>query len=78
MGRYNAGARAESGMFEPKIRLDKNLYDKLKKCADEAGYPSVDTFIQHVLEKTASSIERDTSDEEAVTRQLQGLGYIDE
>jgi hypothetical protein len=65
-------------MFDPRISISKELYDKLKKCADDAGYPSVDAFVRHVLEKTASSIERDTSDEEAVTRQLQGLGYIEE
>ena len=64
-------------MFDPKIKIDRNLYEKLSKCARAAGYASVEEFVQHVLEKTASSLEREAMDEEAVTRQLQGLGYLE-
>ena len=62
-------------MFDPKIRLEKLLYDRLKKCAEDAGYDSVDQFIGHVLDKTATALERHALDEDAALRQLRDLGY---
>jgi hypothetical protein len=38
-------------MFGHKIKLDNDLYEKLKKCADAAGYSSAAEFAVHVLEK---------------------------
>ena len=63
-------------MFEPKIKLDRDLYDRLKKTAAAAGYSSVDEFVVHLLEKAASDAERAQGKEE-VRKRLQGLGYID-
>ena len=63
-------------MFGPKIKLDKDLYERLEKCAETAGYSSVDEFIRHTLEKAVQSIEEADSEEE-VKKRLQGLGYID-
>jgi metal-responsive CopG/Arc/MetJ family transcriptional regulator len=63
-------------MFGPSIKLDKDLYDRIKRCADAAGYSSPKEFIQHVLEKELSKIETDDSDEEIV-KKLQGLGYLE-
>ncbi len=63
-------------MFEPKIKLDRNLYERLQKTAELAGYSSVDEFVIHLLEKAASDAERAQGKEE-VRKRLQGLGYIE-
>ena len=63
-------------MFGPAIKLDKDLFDRVKRCADLAGYSSPKEFIQHVLERELSSMEEEGSDEEIV-KKLQGLGYIE-
>ncbi len=63
-------------MFGPAIKLDRDLFDRVKRCADLAGYSSPKEFIQHVLERELSSLEEGESDEEIV-KKLQGLGYIE-
>ncbi|MDA0832669.1 MAG: hypothetical protein O2955_03595 [Planctomycetota bacterium] len=63
-------------MFEPKIKIGKDLYATLKKAADVAGYSSVDEFILHILETAAAEVEQAQSEEE-VRKRLQGLGYIE-
>jgi metal-responsive CopG/Arc/MetJ family transcriptional regulator len=63
-------------MFGPSIKLDKELYDRVKRCADVAGYSSPKEFIQHVLEKELEKFSGDESDEEIV-KKLQGLGYLE-
>lgn len=63
-------------MFEPKVKIERGLYDTLKKAAQAAGYSSVDEFIIHVLEKTAAEVEKAQSEEE-VRKRLQGLGYVE-
>ena len=63
-------------MFEPKVKIDRNLYATLKRAAQIAGYSSVEEFILHVLEKAASEVEQAQSEEE-VRKRLQGLGYIE-
>lgn len=63
-------------MFEPKVKLDRALYDRLTRVADQAGYSSVDEFVLHLLEKAAEDAESSESEED-VRKRLQGLGYID-
>ena len=63
-------------MFGPKVKIDKELYERLARCAEAAGYSSTDEFIRHALEKAASAIEEADSEED-VKKRLQGLGYID-
>ena len=63
-------------MLGPKVKLDKELYERLKRCSEAAGYSSVEEFIRHTLEKTAATIVDADSDEE-VKKRLQGLGYLD-
>lgn len=58
-----------------KIKLDKELMEKLKKAAEVAGYSSVNEFVVHVLEKELSNIDDGASDEE-IKKKLEGLGYI--
>lgn len=58
------------------IKLDKALYERVKRCADAAGYSSPQEFVEHVIERELAQIEDGASDEE-ITKRLQGLGYIE-
>jgi metal-responsive CopG/Arc/MetJ family transcriptional regulator len=62
-------------MFGPKIKLEQELYDRVKKFAEIAGYSSVDEFVAHVLEKEIAAVGESDSEEEVKNR-LKGLGYI--
>ncbi len=59
-----------------KIKIDSNLYDRLKASAEKMGYSNMDEFITHIIEKELSKIEA-TDDDATVTDRLRGLGYID-
>ncbi len=63
-------------MFGPKIKVDKDLYERARQCAEAAGYSSVDEFVRHTLEKAVAALEEADSEEE-VRKRLQGLGYLD-
>ncbi len=58
-----------------KIKIDKELLERIKRIAEVAGYASHEEFIQHVLEREAAQFEDDQSDDE-ITEKLRGLGYI--
>jgi metal-responsive CopG/Arc/MetJ family transcriptional regulator len=62
-------------MFGSSIKLDKTLLAKVKRCADLAGYSSVEEFVAHIIEKEIASIESSDSEAE-IKKKLQGLGYI--
>ena len=59
-----------------KIKIDSNLYDRVKKAAEKVGYSNVEEFITHIIEKELSKIEA-ADDDSNVTERLRGLGYID-
>ena len=58
-----------------RVKLDRDLVDRLRKVADVAGYATVDEFITHVLEKEMLHFEGAASDED-IRNKLKGLGYI--
>ncbi len=58
-----------------KVKLDKDLLEKVKKFSELAGYSSVEEFITHCLEKEISKLE-ESANEEEVKKKLKGLGYI--
>lgn len=62
-------------MFEPKIKISKELYERVKKFAELAGYASVDEFVIHALEREVKALEGSDSEDE-IKKKLQGLGYI--
>jgi len=64
-------------MFGPSIKLDKDLFDRIKRIADTAGYSSPKELIQHVLERELDKIEEDARSDEDILKKMQGLGYID-
>jgi metal-responsive CopG/Arc/MetJ family transcriptional regulator len=58
-----------------KIKIDKQLWEKLTKISELAGYSSAEEFVTHALEKEVAQIEEAETDEE-VREKLKGLGYI--
>ena len=62
-------------MFGSKIKIDKDLLEKVKRYSEIAGYSSVEEFITHALEKEIVKLEDADSDEE-IKKRLKGLGYI--
>ncbi len=62
-------------MASAKVKIDKALFDKIKRYAEMSGYSSVEEFITHCLEKEVARIE-DADSEEEIKKKLKGLGYI--
>ena len=58
-----------------KIKLNKELYERVANFAKLAGYSSVDEFVTHALEKELAQLEDAQSDEE-IKEKLKGLGYL--
>ncbi len=62
----------------PKVKIDSNLYGRIKKVADIAGYSSTDEFIIHVIEKELEQLEvSDDQGDKKIEERLRGLGYIE-
>jgi hypothetical protein len=59
-----------------KIKLDKDLLEKVRKYAGLAGYASAEEFIRHVLEREIAKLEEGGASEEEIKKRMQGLGYI--
>ena len=59
----------------PKIKLDKDLFERVKKASEVAGYSSVNEFVVHILEKELVGLDESASDEE-IKKKLEGLVYI--
>lgn len=62
-------------MFGPKVKLSKQLYEKVLMYSELAGYSSPEEFVTHALEKEIALLEEADSEEE-IKKKLQGLGYI--
>ncbi len=58
-----------------KIKIDSALFDRAKKAAETAGYSSIEEFVTHIIETELAKHE--TTDDDKVTDQLRGLGYIE-
>jgi metal-responsive CopG/Arc/MetJ family transcriptional regulator len=62
-------------MASVKVKVDKALFDKIKKLAELSGYSSADEFVAHCLEKEIAKFEEADSEEE-IKKKLKGLGYL--
>jgi hypothetical protein len=62
-------------MATEKIKLDKDLMDKVRKFAQISGYSSPEEFVVHCLEREIASLEESDTEEE-IKKKLKGLGYI--
>ena len=58
-----------------KIKIDKDLLERIKQISEIAGYASYEEFIHHALEKEIAQFD-DASSDEDITEKLKGLGYI--
>jgi metal-responsive CopG/Arc/MetJ family transcriptional regulator len=63
-------------MFSPTVKLSKDLWDRIKRVSDSAGYSSPQEFIQHVLEREVSKLDGAES-KEALIEKMKGLGYLE-
>jgi hypothetical protein len=70
-------------MFDPKVKLEKAMYEKVKEVSESLGV-SVEEFVSRAiaseLERIAmeGSSEADAgADEARAARQMKGLGYIE-
>ncbi len=60
-----------------KVKLEKDVHEKLKKFAEAAGYSSLDEFVNHILERELQAMDPGANqDPEAMREKLRGLGYI--
>jgi hypothetical protein len=62
-------------MSDPKIKINRALYDLLAKKADEKGYSSAEEYATHILE-TAVADAGESASEEQIRERLKGLGYL--
>jgi hypothetical protein len=62
-------------MGKAKVKIEKDLLEKIKKYAELSGYTSPEEFIVHCLEKEVSKLEESDSEDE-IKKRLKGLGYI--
>ena len=62
-------------MFGKNVKLDRELFEKVKRYAAVAGYSSVDELVAHALEKELGKLDNAES-EEKMKKRLKGLGYI--
>jgi len=58
-----------------KVKIEKDLMDRIRKVADVAGYATPEEFVAHVLEKEMLHFEDAGSDAD-IRDKLKGLGYI--
>ena len=59
-----------------KIKIDSNLFNRVKDACETAGYSSVEEFITHLIEKELAQHESSNEDDKTA-EQLRGLGYIE-
>jgi len=61
---------------DKRISLEKDLWERVRRFAEVAGYSSPDEFVAHVLEKELAGLQASDSDEN-IRKKLKGLGYIE-
>ena len=59
-------------LFSKKIKIDNDLYSRLVKTAQQAGYSSTEELIRHVLEREVAHSDEGLTDQEQAERQLRG------
>ena len=63
-------------MFGSRLKIDKDLLEKVRKYAGIAGYSSPEEFVRHVLEREIAKFEEGGDSEDEIRKRMQGLGYI--
>ena len=63
-------------MFGAKIKIDRDLLEKVRKYSALAGYATPEEFVQHVLEREIAKFEEGGDSAEEIKKRMQRLGYI--
>jgi metal-responsive CopG/Arc/MetJ family transcriptional regulator len=63
-------------MFQPSVKFDKALWQRIQSCAADAGYSSPEEFVRDVLERELARLEGAGSKEDLIQK-LKGLGYLE-
>ena len=63
-------------MFQPSVKFDRALWQRIQNCAAEAGYSSPEEFVRDVLERELARLEGAGSKDELIQK-LKGLGYLE-
>jgi hypothetical protein len=61
--------------FANKIKVDPTLHKSASRRATELGYPSLDDFVAHLLERELKSAADQTT-RDRVLQKMKGLGYL--
>ena len=69
-------------MSAQKVKIEGELLEQVKRCAEKSGYASVDEFVLHTMENEVKRLMGSeqggsTDSQELVKKRLQGLGYIE-
>lgn len=62
-------------MFGNSIKLPPQLWERIKRASDAAGYSSAQEFVEHVIERELKKLEGATDEE--IAKKLSGLGYLE-
>ncbi|MBM3310840.1 MAG: hypothetical protein FJY80_04970 [Candidatus Aminicenantes bacterium] len=62
-------------MATEKVKIPKDLMDKVRRLSVLSGYASAEEFIIHCLEKEIAQVEESSSEDE-IKKKLKGLGYL--
>ena len=63
-------------MSKSTIKLNKDLWERIQRCAEAGGYSSSQEFVEHALEKELARLE-EAQDNEEIVKKLKGLGYLE-
>jgi hypothetical protein len=58
------------------VKLNKPLCQRAQRIAEQAGYSSLEEFLEHVLEKELAHFEESDSKADVI-KKLKGLGYLE-
>lgn len=57
------------------IPLDHELLAQIEACLAETGFPTVQAFVRHCVEKELKALRE--KEEKALAARLRGLGYLE-
>lgn len=67
-------------MSGKRVKFDDELFERIKRAAEKAGYATPEEFVVHTMEKEVARLESPSEpadSEEEVKKRLRGLGYIE-
>ena len=62
-------------LFRPRVAIDDELMERVRRHVERAGYASVEEFVGHCLDREISAAE--AAGDELHRKRLRGLGYIE-